>query len=119
MRSNFNKPIEELRLDLKKEHDRMVAQLHERNQKMLQNSKLQMQPQVVPVSDLYLYKVTSQKIFVSDKTKPSKYDPSSFRKPTQLTKLDRFHQLMTLPWEIVTTAGLNGFSEDKISTITQ
>ena len=31
----------------------------------LQNFKLQMQPQVVPVYDLSLDKVTSQKIFVS------------------------------------------------------
>ena len=43
----------------------MVAQLHDRNQTRLQIFKLQMKPQVVPVSDLSLIKVTYQKILVS------------------------------------------------------
>ena len=36
----------------------------------LQNFKLQMQPQAVPVSDLSLSKVTPQNIFVSDDLNP-------------------------------------------------
>ena len=55
----------------------------------------------------------------TSETKPSKYEPSSFRKPTQITKVDHFHQLMTQPWQIFTTAGLDGVAEDKILTITQ
>ena len=113
LRSNFTKPIEKLRSDIKKGYDRMVAQLHEQNQRMLQNSKLQMQSQAVPVSDISLSKVTSQKILASAETKPYKSDPSSFRKPTQLTKLAHFHQLMPLPWKFFTTSGLNGVAEDK------
>ena len=151
-------------------YDYMVAQL--------QNFKIQMQPQAVPVSDLSLSKATPQKIFVSanldpdldpfqgttrvfieisnlnpqtshlqtqtrfvtpiscdlkheitkptsrkifisTKTEPSKSDPSSFQKPTNLTKLAHFQQLMPLPWQIVTVSGLDGVAEDKISTITQ
>ena len=78
-----------------------------------------MKPPAVPISDLYLSKVTSQKIFVSAKTKPSKSDLSNFRKPTQLTKLAHFHQLMPLPYKIDTTEGIDGVAEDKILTITQ
>ena len=52
-------------LKLKKGHERMVAQLHDRNQTRLQIFKLQMKPQVVPVSDLSLIKVTYQKSLVS------------------------------------------------------
>ena len=78
-----------------------------------------MQPQAVPVSDISLSNVNYQNIFVSAETNPYKSDPSSFRKPTQLTKLDHFNQLMPLPWQIVIAAGPNGVAEDKISTITQ
>ena len=49
-------------------HERNLLHLnkvHERNQTMLQNFKLQMQPQAVPVSDVSLYKVTYQEILVS------------------------------------------------------
>ena len=51
-----------------------LNKVHERNQMMLQNSKLQMQPQSVPVSDLSLSKVTSQKTVVSDYLNPY-FDP--------------------------------------------
>ena len=58
-------------------------------------------------------KPTSRNIFVSAETKPSKSDPSSFRKLTQLTKVAHFHQIMRkyhrlIPqnWRIVTTEGL-------------
>ena len=47
-----------------------LNKLHEGNQTMLQNYKLQMQPQEVTVSDLSLSKVTSQEIFVSDNLNP-------------------------------------------------
>ena len=63
---------------------------------------------------------------MSAEIKPSKSDPSSFRKPTQLTKVAHFHQLirkshqpMPQTWQIVVTEGFNGVAEDKISTITQ
>ena len=66
---NITKLIDKLRLHLNK--------LHERNQTMcnymvaqLQNFKLQMQPQEVPVSYLSLFKVTSQNIFVSSDLAP-------------------------------------------------
>ena len=64
----------------------------------LQNSKLQMQPQAVPVSDLSLSKFTSQRIFVSadlatgidpvqgiDRvfSEPSNLDPHTSRLQTQ------------------------------------
>ena len=119
LRSNFTKSIEGLQSDLNKGQERMVAQLYEQNQTMLQNPKLQMQPQALPVSDLSLSKVTSQNIFVSAKTKPSKYDPSSFWTPTQLTKLDHLRQLIPLPCKIVVKSGLGGVAEDKNLTITQ
>ena len=48
-----------------------LNKVHERNQTILQNSKLQMQPQVVTVSNFSLYKVTSQKILVSDDLNPN------------------------------------------------
>ena len=49
--------------------------VHKLNQKMLQNFKLQMQPQTVPVSDLSsLTKPTSSKIVVSSEMAP---DPSA------------------------------------------
>ena len=57
--SDFTKSIEEFHLDLNKAHEKMVTQLHGRNQTMLQNYKLKMQPQAVPVSDLSLSKVSS------------------------------------------------------------
>ena len=41
-----------------------LNKVHERNQTMLQNSKFQMQPQAVTVSDLYLSKITSQKMLM-------------------------------------------------------
>ena len=47
-----------------------LNKVHERDQMMLQNYKLQMQPQAVTVSDLFISKVTSQKIFVSDDLNP-------------------------------------------------
>ena len=65
---------------------------------MLQNYKLQMKPQEVPVSDLSLSKVTYQKIFVSADlapdidpvqgiyrvfSKPSNLDPHTSRFRTQ------------------------------------
>ena len=93
-------------------HERNLLHLnnvHERNQKMLQNFKLQMQPQAVPISNVSLSKVPSQKIFVSAETKPYKSDP--------LTKLAHFRQLIPLPWKYFTTAGHNGDAEDKISTV--
>ena len=95
-------------------HERNILHLnkvHERNQKMLQNFKLQIQPQAVPVSYISLSKVPSQKIFVSAETKPYKSD--------HLTKLAHFRQLISLPWKIVTTSCLDGVAEDKISTIAQ
>ena len=73
-------------------HERNLLRLnkvHERNQTMLQNFKLQMQPQAVPVSGVSISKVPSQKIFVSAETKPYKSDP--------LTKLPHFLQLLSLP----------------------
>ena len=177
LRESMHSYLNELRSHLNKAHERnqtmynsMVAQL--------QNLKIQMQPQAVPVSDLSLSKVNPQKIFVSAdidpdlypfqgttrflsklsnldpqtsrlqtqtrfvtplscvlepditkptsrkivvsaKTKPSKSDPSSFRKPTQMTKLSHFHQVMPLYCHIVTTAGLYGAAEDKKLTTTQ
>ena len=50
MSSNFTKSIKELRLEPNKVHERMVDQL--------QNSKIQMRPQAVPVSVISLSKVT-------------------------------------------------------------
>ena len=70
------------------------------------------------LSLISLYKVTPQKIFVSSETKPSKFNQSSFWKPTQMTKLAHFHQIIPLPWKFV-TSGLNGVDEDKFLTITQ
>ena len=167
-----------------------LNKVHEKNQKMLQNFKLQIQPQSVSVSDISLSKVTYQKIFgnsisrsetsllwnlpqviklascqrlnisksetsclrtqtwfvtplsydlesditkptsskivVSAKTKPSESGPSIFRKRTQLTKVEHFHQLirklhqlMPQTWNIVVTEGIDGVAEDKISKITQ
>ena len=64
-------------------------------------------------------KPTSRKIVVSDKTKLSKSDQSSFRKQTQLTKLAHLHQLMPLLCHIVRIAGIDSVDGDKISTITQ
>ena len=61
--SNFAKPIEELRSDPDKGHERMVAQIHERNQKMLKIFKLPIQPQTVPVSDVSLFPRLLPKIF--------------------------------------------------------
>ena len=76
----------------------MVAQLHELNQKRVQNSKLQMQLQAVPVSDFSLSKVTYQNILVSDDlypdlgpvqtiarvfSEPSNHDPHTSRLQTQ------------------------------------
>ena len=43
-----------------------LNKVHERNQTMIQNYNLQMQPQALPVSSVYISKVNSQKIFVSD-----------------------------------------------------
>ena len=54
----------------------------------------------------------------TSKNNPFKSDPSSFQKPTHHTKVDHLHQLITLPWNIVITAGLDGVSKDKILTIT-
>ena len=55
-------------------------------------------------------KPTSRKIVVSYETKPSKTDPSSFRKPTHLTKVAHFHHLiisfhqhMPRTWQIFAT----------------
>ena len=63
------KLIDEVRLDLNKLNERnkmiynyMVAQI--------QNFKLQMQHQAVPVSDLSLFKVTSHNIFFSSDLAP-------------------------------------------------
>ena len=73
-------------------HERNLLRLnkvHERNQTMLQNFKLQMKPQAVPVSGVSISEVPSQKIFFSAETKPYKSDP--------LTKLAHFLQLMSLP----------------------
>ena len=71
-------------------------------------------------------KPTSRKIAVLAKTKPYKSDPSIFRKPTQLTKVAHFHQLMSkyhwlipLTWQIFTVEGLDGFAEDNILMINQ
>ena len=65
----ITKLLDELRSDLN--------QLHKRNETMLnsivaqlQNFKLQIQLQVVPLSDLYFPKVTSQNIFVSSDISP-------------------------------------------------
>ena len=55
----------------------------------------------------------------TSKAKPSKSDPSSFWNPTQLIKVDGFHQLMNRPCHIFTTAGLDGVYEDNILVITQ
>ena len=88
-----------------------LNKLNELNQKMLKMFKLQMQAQAVLVSDIYLSKFPSQKIFLSAETNPYKSNP--------MTKLDHFRQLMPLPCKIVTTAGLDDVSEDKISTIAQ
>ena len=48
----------------------------------------------------------------TSKTKLSESYPSSFRKPTQLTKVAHFRQLISLPCQIVITAGLGGVAED-------
>ena len=88
-----------------------------------QTSRLQTQTRfVTPLScDLKpdITKPNSRKIVISDETKPSKSDPSSFLKPTHLTKLAHLHQRMPLPWHIFTTAGIDGVDEDKILEITQ
>ena len=87
-----------------------------------QTSRLQTQTRFfTPLSCVLepdITKPTSRKIVVSAKTKPSKSDPSSFRKPTQMTKLSHFHQVMPLYCHIVTTAGLYGAAEDKKLTTT-
>ena len=36
-----------------------------------------------------------------------------------MTKFYHFHQIMPLPWKIVTTAGIDGVAEDEISKIIQ
>ena len=59
-----------------------------------------MQPQAVPVSDISLSKVPSQKIVVSDETKPEKSD--------LLTKLANFHQIMPRTCQKFTTSGIDG-----------
>ena len=53
----ITKTIDDLCLDLN-EMRLHRNKVHQRYQKTLQNSKLQMQPQAVPVSDLSFYKVT-------------------------------------------------------------
>ena len=47
-----------------------LNRLHQQNQTMLQNFKLQIQTQAVPVSDLSLSKVTYQNILVSSDLGP-------------------------------------------------
>ena len=82
-------------------HERNLLRLnkvHERNQTILQNSKLQMQPQAVPVSDFFLFEVNYQKILVSSDLNPyldtvqaitrifselSNHDPHTSRHRTQ------------------------------------
>ena len=80
LRSNFTKSIGGLCSDLNKVHDRMVTQI--------QNFKLQMQPQSVPVSDISPSKVIPQNIFSSAYLDPD-LDPFQgitqvFRKPSDL-----------------------------------
>ena len=55
----------------------------------------------------------------TSKTKPSKSDPSIFRNPTQMIKEDHFHQLMSHPWQIITSCNLDGVAKNNILTITQ
>ena len=69
--SNITKSIDELCKSID-ELSSYLNKVHERNKTMynymvaeLQNLKLQMHPQTVAVSDISLYKVTSQKNFVS------------------------------------------------------
>ena len=54
------------------------------------------------VAEYNISKITKS----ASKTKPSISDPSSFQNPTQMTKVAWCHQIMPLPWQIVTTEGL-------------
>ena len=133
MRSTFTKSIEELRSYPNKvtsqkivlsagiapdiDHLQVINQvLSKPSISNPQTSRLQTQTRfITPLScdlELDITKPTSRKIVVSAETKPSKSDPSSSLKPTHLTKLAHFHQLMALPWKIVTTAGLDGVAQD-------
>ena len=71
--SNITKLIDDLHNKLRLDLNEMrlhLNKVHQRNQTMLQNSKLQMQPQAVPVSDLSISKVTYQNILVSSDMDP-------------------------------------------------
>ena len=65
---------DKLRLDLN-EMRLHRNKVHQRNQTMLQNFKLQMQSQAVPVSDLSLSKVTYKNILASSNLGPD-LDPA-------------------------------------------
>ena len=70
---SITKLIDKLRDKLRLDLNDMSSQLnkvHDRNQTMLQHSKLQNKLQAVPVSDLSLYKVNPHKIFVSSDLVP-------------------------------------------------
>ena len=86
----------------------MVAQIHLFHQH-------QVSSQDNDIEDYGISEITQS----TSETKPSKSDPSNFRKQTQLTKVVSFHQLMPRTWQIVTTEVIDGVAEDKISTITQ
>ena len=66
---NMTKIADDLRLDLNKMRLH-YNKVHRQNPKTLQNFKLQMLSQAVPVSDFSIYKVTYQKILVSSDMGP-------------------------------------------------
>ena len=71
--SKITKLIDDLRDKLLLNLNKMRLhhnKLHQRNQTVLQNFKLQMQPQEVTVSDFSLSKVAYQKILVSSDMSP-------------------------------------------------
>ena len=67
------------------------------------------------VKEDILSKITNS----SSETNPSKYYPSRFRNPTHMIKVSNCHQLMSCHWQIITSYGLDGISEDKISKISK